>query len=78
MDGGFNRRESLQLNVGMISRGEVGLIVASVALRADLLTPEVFSGVVFMVIVATLVTPPLLRLAYRDDAPTPAVSPRPE
>ena len=76
--GGFNRRESLQLGVGMISRGEVGLIVASVALRADLLTPEVFSGVVFMVIVATLVTPPLLRLAYRDDAPTPAVSPRPE
>ena len=64
--GGFNRRESLQLGVGMISRGEVGLIVASVALQADLLSPELFSGVVFMVIVATLVTPPLLRLAYRD------------
>jgi Kef-type K+ transport system membrane component KefB len=33
--GGFNRRDSLRLGVGMISRGEVGLIVASVALRAD-------------------------------------------
>jgi hypothetical protein len=31
----------------------------------------VFSGVVFMVIVATLVTPPLLRLTYRDDATDP-------
>ena len=76
--GGFNRRESLQLGVGMISRGEVGLIVASVALRAELLTPEVFSGVVFMVIVATLVTPPLLRLAYRNNDTTPATSAQPE
>jgi Kef-type K+ transport system membrane component KefB len=76
--GGFNRRESLQLGVGMISRGEVGLIVASVALGADLLSQETFSSVVFMVIVATLVTPPLLRLVYRDDAPAPTARPQPE
>ena len=76
--GGFDRRDSLRLGVGMISRGEVGLIVASVALRADLMSPGTFSGVVFMVIVATLVTPPLLRLTYRDDAPAPAPKPRPE
>ena len=74
--GGFDRRDSLRLGVGMISRGEVGLIVASVALRADLIRPETFSGVVFMVIVATLITPPLLRLTYRDDEPTPVASPR--
>ena len=66
--GGFNRRDSLRLGVGMISRGEVGLIVASVALRADLLGPETFASIVFMVIVATLITPPLLRLVYRDEA----------
>ena len=76
--GGFDRRDSLRLGVGMISRGEVGLIVASVALGADLVSQETFAGVVFMVIVATLVTPPLLRLAYRDDAPAPAASARPE
>ena len=76
--GGFDRRDSLRLGVGMISRGEVGLIVASVALRADLIRPETFSGVVFMVIVATLITPPLLRLTYRDDEPTPVASPRSE
>jgi Kef-type K+ transport system membrane component KefB len=76
--GGFDRRDSLRLGVGMISRGEVGLIVASVALGADLVSQETFSGVVFMVIVATLVTPPLLRLTYRDDEPAPAANPRPE
>jgi Kef-type K+ transport system membrane component KefB len=76
--GGFNRRDSLRLGLGMISRGEVGLIVASVALRADLISQSTFSGVVFMVIIATLVTPPLLRLAYRDDTPSPAPTPRPE
>ena len=76
--GGFDRRDSLRLGVGMISRGEVGLIVASVALRADLIRPETFSGVVFMVIVATLITPPLLRLTYRNDEPTPVASPRSE
>ncbi len=64
--GGFNRRDSLRLGVGMISRGEVGLIVGSVALAASLVQRETFSEIVFMVIVATLVTPPLLRLAYRN------------
>jgi len=69
--GGFSRRDSLRLGVGMISRGEVGLIVASVALTTELITPSTFSNIVFMVIVATLVTPPLLRLVYRHDASAP-------
>jgi Kef-type K+ transport system membrane component KefB len=76
--GGFDRRDSLRLGVGMISRGEVGLIVASVALRAEVVSPATFSGIVFMVIVATLVTPPLLRLAYRHDAQAAGANPRPE
>ena len=70
--GGFNRRDSLRLGIGMISRGEVGLIVASVAMAAELVRQESFSEIVYMVIVATLVTPPLLRLAYREE---PAVAP---
>ncbi len=62
--GGFGRRESLQLGIGMVSRGEVGLIVASVGLLEGLITTEIFSSVVVMVIVTTLVTPPLLRLSF--------------
>ncbi|MCA9923099.1 MAG: cation:proton antiporter [Anaerolineales bacterium] len=62
--GGFTLRESIQLGIGMVSRGEVGLIVASFALVEGFLSPANFAIVVFMVIVATLVTPPLLRLSF--------------
>jgi Kef-type K+ transport system membrane component KefB len=61
---GFNNLESLQLGIGMVSRGEVGLIVASFALAEGLLSAEIFSTAVVMVIVATLLTPPLLRLSF--------------
>jgi len=61
---GFSNREALQLGIGMVSRGEVGLIVASFALVEGLISQESFSIVVFMVIVATLLTPPMLRAAF--------------
>lgn len=62
--GGFTNREAFQLGIGMVSRGEVGLIVAAFALSSGLITQEHFSIAVFMVIVATLVTPPMLRSAF--------------
>lgn len=62
----FNNIDSLRLGVGMVSRGEVGLIVASFALSQGLLDQAYFSVVVFMIIVATFITPPLLRALYRD------------
>jgi Kef-type K+ transport system membrane component KefB len=61
---GFTRRESLQLGVGMMSRGEVGLIVASVGITAGLISQEIFSAIVGVVILTTLLTPPLLRALY--------------
>jgi len=64
--GGFSARESWQLGIGMVSRGEVGLIVASFALAEGLLSLENFSVVVFMVIMATLVTPPMLRASFAE------------
>jgi Kef-type K+ transport system membrane component KefB len=72
--GGFGNRESLQLGIGMISRGEVGLIVASFALGQGLLSPEIFSIAVFMVIVATLLTPPMLRASFASRTPVSAPS----
>lgn len=62
--GGMKPKESFQLGIGMVSRGEVGLIVASFALSQGTLSEEEFSIAVFMVIVATLVTPPMLRAAF--------------
>ncbi len=68
---GFNWLESLQLGIGMVSRGEVGLIVASFALTSGLLSQENFSIAVFMVIIATLVTPPMLRYSFTRPDPQP-------
>jgi Na+:H+ antiporter len=62
--GGFSSRESLQLGVGMMSRGEVGLIVATAELEAHLIGDQVFADVVIMVLVTTLVTPIALRALY--------------
>ena len=56
--------ESLQLGIGMISRGEVGLIVATVGLQENLLLPEIYTAIVGMVLITTLVTPPLLRASF--------------
>ena len=64
--GGFAWKESLRTGIGMVSRGEVGLIVASVGLAEGLITETVFSATVIMVLVTTLVTPPLLRQAFKQ------------
>ena len=57
--------ESLRIGVGMISRGEVGLIVAGVGVANGIIEADVFTVVIIMVLVTTLATPPLLRLAFR-------------
>ena len=67
--GGFTNRESVRVGVGMISRGEVGLIVANVGVSAALIRTELFSAVTIIVLLTTLITPPLLRLAYANKEP---------
>jgi Kef-type K+ transport system membrane component KefB len=67
--GGFSWREAWQLGAGMISRGEVGLIVASVGIPRGLTTQGEFSAIVGMVLVSTIVTPPLLRFLFKLSDP---------
>jgi Kef-type K+ transport system membrane component KefB len=62
--GGLSMRESIQLGAGMISRGEVGLIVAGVGINEGLVTSNEFSAIVVMVLITTLVTPPILRSLF--------------
>lgn len=62
---GFSIRESLRVGIGMVSRGEVGLIVASVGLQAGLIDGVIFAIIVLVVLVTTLVTPVMLRYAFR-------------
>ncbi|MNC82270.1 High-affinity Na(+)/H(+) antiporter NhaS3 [compost metagenome] len=62
-------RSSAVIGAGMISRGEVALIIAATGLESGLLLPEYFTAVVIVVIVTTLVTPPLLKGLFRDSVP---------
>jgi len=61
---GFGRTEALRVGVGMISRGEVGLIVASYGLAHGIIGVDVFSASVIVVLATTMVTPLLLRLTF--------------
>jgi Kef-type K+ transport system membrane component KefB len=58
--------EAGRIGVGMISRGEVGLIVAGVGTASGIIDTNVFTVVVVMVLLTTLVTPPVLRWTFRD------------
>jgi len=67
--GGLKAREALQLGLGMIPRGEVVLIVATVGIAEGLIGVEIFSTAVGLVIVTTLLTPPLLQRAFVSRPP---------
>jgi Na+:H+ antiporter len=64
--GGFTGRQSLRVGLGMISRGEVGLIVAGAGQSLGILTPESFTLIALVVITTTLITPPLLRWSMTE------------
>jgi Kef-type K+ transport system membrane component KefB len=61
---GFTWRESLQFGVGMMSRGEVGLIAASIGIAEGLIDQSTFAAVVGVVMATTLLTPPMLRALF--------------
>jgi Kef-type K+ transport system membrane component KefB len=58
--------DAIRVGVGMMPRGEVGLVVAQIGLSMGVIAPEIFGVVVFMAVATTLIAPPLLALAYRN------------
>lgn len=58
---GFNWRSSAGIGSGMVSRGEVALILAAMGLSSGLLPAEDYTPMVIVIIVTTLVTPPMLK-----------------
>ncbi len=60
----MSRGESLQIGVGMISRGEVAIITANIGLQNRIITQEVFVPTIIVVILTTIATPILLKLAF--------------
>lgn len=62
--GGMPAHEAVQLGAGMMARGEVTLIIAAAGSSSGLLSAGAFSAIVAAVLVSTLVTPPILHLAF--------------
>ena len=65
---GFCGQDALRIGIGMVSRGEVALIVAQKGATIGVLHESLFPAVVLMVIVTTLLSPVLLRLLYAAPA----------
>ena len=61
---GFGTRSSMGIGAGMISRGEVALILAAIGLESGLLHPEYYTSAIIVVILTTVVTPPLLKIFF--------------
>lgn len=61
------RRSALQVGLGMIPRAEVGLIVAAIGLQMKIVSDSIYAVVVFMSVATTLITPPLLKVAFRTE-----------
>lgn len=59
-----NKSQGMRVGIGMISRGEVGLIVAGVGVSSGILTSDVYSTIVIMVAATTIITPIWLKLDY--------------
>ena len=68
---GFSGKESLQVGVGMVCRGEVALIVANRGLSMGVLSQNLMTPVIITVVGGTILTPVLLKLAFRGEKETP-------
>ena len=74
----LGRTDAIRVGVGMIPRGEVGMVVAQIGLTMGVISAPVYAITVFMAVATTMVAPALLRWAYRDEPcqPVEATSPR--
>lgn len=63
-------KDAIRIGIGMVPRGEVGMVVAQIGLSMAVLSQEVYSVVVLMAVGTTLVAPPLLKLAFEGVRPS--------
>ena len=64
----FNTRDSLKVGVGMMTRGEVALIVAQKGLAVGMVNPEYFTSVILLIICSSVASPIFLKLMYKGEA----------
>ncbi|MBP3856357.1 MAG: cation:proton antiporter [Ruminiclostridium sp.] len=64
---GCNMKDSLKVGVGMMTRGEVALIVSQKGLSVGMMDPLFFTSVILLIIVSSITTPIVLKLLYRGE-----------
>ena len=69
-----NRQKAMRVGIGMISRGEVGLIVAGVGISSGALSNDIYTAVIIMVAATTIITPIWLKISYKDEPLEPTAS----
>jgi Kef-type K+ transport system membrane component KefB len=65
-------RNALKIGLGMVPRGEVTMVIAQMGLSMSVIRPEMYGVVVFMAVASALLTPLLLKIAFRSPALEPA------
>jgi Kef-type K+ transport system membrane component KefB len=65
---GMGRTDAVRVGVGMVPRGEVGMVVAQIGLNLDVIGHNIYGIIVFLSVATTLIAPPLLKMAF--GAPT--------
>jgi Kef-type K+ transport system membrane component KefB len=61
-----DKAKSMKVGIGMVSRGEVGLIVAGVGVTSGVLSSDVYTSIILMVAVTTIITPIWLKKSYKE------------
>lgn len=73
---GFKRCSALAVGAGMVSRGEVALIIAATGLSSGLLESRYFTTVIITIILTTLIAPPMLKALFGGSGPRPQIPDR--
>lgn len=60
----MSKRESIQIGVGMISRGEVAIITANIGMQNGIISEEIYIPTLIVVILTTVITPALLKIVF--------------
>jgi Kef-type K+ transport system membrane component KefB len=71
-----DRPRAMRVGIGMVSRGEVGLIVAGVGVSSGALSNDIYTAVIIMVAATTIITPIWLKISYKNEPLEPASSTR--
>ena len=64
---GMAKREMAQIGIGMVPRGEVGIVVAQIGLGLGVINKNFFAAVLFMAVATTLIAPPFIKVLFAED-----------